>query len=70
MERLDHKLDCKACGTIYLDIPDDVTLSTPIHCSSCGTYLGTWRELERDFNSQGGQNGIFDMHDGQIIRKE
>jgi hypothetical protein len=24
MERLDHKLDCKSCGTIYLKIPEDV----------------------------------------------
>ena len=70
MERLDHKLDCKACGTIYLDIPADVRSATPIHCSSCKQFIGYWGELERDFNRQGGQDGIFELHDGQIIRKE
>ena len=69
-QRLDHKLDCKACGTIYLEIPEDVQSHTPINCSSCGELLGRWDELERDFNQQGGQHGIFEMHDGQIIRRE
>ena len=69
-QRLDHKLDCKACGTIYLEIPENVQSHTPIYCSSCGELLGRWDELELDFNQQGGQNGIFEMHDGQIIRRE
>ena len=42
MQRLDHKLDCKKCGTIYLDIPDDVKVTSAIHCSSCGRFLGHW----------------------------
>jgi hypothetical protein len=42
MERLDHKLDCKKCGTIYPDIPDDVKGTSLIHCSSCGEHLGYW----------------------------
>lgn len=70
MERLDHKLDCKDCGTIYLDIPETVASDTPIHCSSCGQLLGRWGELERDFARQGGQNGVFEMKDGQILRKD
>ncbi|MHC1550997.1 hypothetical protein [Phyllobacterium sp. K27] len=69
MERLDHKLDCKDCGTIYLTIPDNVTGDTPIFCSTCNQYIGRWAELERDFNTQGGQDGIFEMKDGQIERK-
>ena len=69
MERLDHKLDCKACGTIYLDVPEDVRATTPIHCSSCGQFLGYWGELSRDFASQGGQDGIFELREGQILRK-
>ena len=69
-QRLDHELDCPDCGTIYLAIPDNVTVDTPIACSTCRKLLGTWGDLERSFNKQGGQNGIFDMHDGQIIRKE
>ena len=64
-QRLDHKLDCKACGTIYLQIPENVQSHTPIYCSSCGDLLGRWDELERDFYQQGGQHGIFEMHDGQ-----
>jgi hypothetical protein len=70
MERLDHKLDCKDCGTIYLDIPDTVESDTLIHCSSCGQLLGRWSELESDFARQGGQNGVFEMKDGQILRKD
>ncbi|MDQ0996492.1 hypothetical protein QFZ34_001674 [Phyllobacterium ifriqiyense] len=68
MERLDHKLDCKDCGTIYLKIPKDVQSDTPIYCSTCGVLLGRWEELERDFNRQGGQDGVFKMNDGQIER--
>jgi hypothetical protein len=26
-------------------------------------------ELERDFNRQGGQDGVFEMKNGQILRK-
>ncbi|MEK1888207.1 MAG: hypothetical protein AAAB35_11675 [Phyllobacterium sp.] len=71
MERkLDHGLDCPICGTIYLDIPKDVASDTPIQCSTCGTFLGSWGELESSFNKQGGQHGVFDMYDGQIIRKD
>lgn len=65
MKRLDHKLDCKACGTIYLDVPEDVRDDSPIHCSSCHAFLGTWGELQRDFYRQAGE-GIFHLHDGQI----
>ncbi|MCO4319595.1 hypothetical protein M8997_020610 [Phyllobacterium sp. 21LDTY02-6] len=69
MKHLNHKLNCPRCGTIYLDIPDSVTDETPIHCSECGGLIGRWSELERDFNRQGGQNGVFEMKDGQILRK-
>ncbi|MBB3233655.1 hypothetical protein [Phyllobacterium endophyticum] len=69
MERLDHKLDCKSCGTIYLKIPDEVRLITPIECTLCGQFLGYWGELSRDFDRQGGQEGIFEMKEGQILRK-
>ncbi|MBB3236260.1 hypothetical protein [Phyllobacterium endophyticum] len=67
-QRLDHKLECADCGTIYLDIPADVTSSTPIHCSSCGNFLGSWGDLEMDFAKQGGQHGIFRMEQGVITR--
>jgi hypothetical protein len=63
---LDHKLDCKDCGTIYLDIPSNANSDTPIHCSTCGIFLGRWGELETDFARQGGQSGVFHMEDGQI----
>lgn len=69
MERLDHKLDCKNCGTIYLNIPDDVNGTTVINCSTCGQFLGYWGELSRDFDRQGGQHGVFELRDGQIERK-
>lgn len=65
MRRLDHKLDCKQCGTIYLDVPADVTDASQIQCSSCGAAMGTWGDLQRDFYSQAGQ-GTFYLHDGKI----
>jgi hypothetical protein len=69
-QRLDHKLDCKTCGTIYLDIPDDASEYTPISCSSCGTHLGTWGDLQDDLTAQlRGTSGAFDLHDGQFDEK-
>lgn len=69
MEHMDHKLDCKDCGTIYLNLPGNLTNDTPIFCSTCNQFIGRWGDLERDFNAQGGQNGVFELHDGQIDRK-
>jgi hypothetical protein len=68
IRKLNHRLECKDCGTIYLDIPPDVNGDTPIHCSSCSKFLGHWRKLEKDFASQGGHHGVFHMQDGQINR--
>ena len=65
---LDHKLDCKKCGTIYLDIPSDVEEDSPIHCSTCKGYLGTWGELQDDFYRQAG-TGVYDMSDGKVREK-
>ncbi|MDP3895892.1 MAG: hypothetical protein Q8Q62_04380 [Mesorhizobium sp.] len=62
---LDHKLDCKACGTILLDIPENATEATPIHCSKCGGYIGSWGELQDDFLRQSA-HGAFDLKDGRI----
>ena len=69
-QRLDNKLKCPNCRTIYLTLTQCVGFDTPIHCSSCGEYLGTWGELEEDFIAQGGESGVFEMHDGQIIRRD
>lgn len=68
IKKLDHKLDCKDCGTIYLDIPENVHSDTPIHCSTCGQFLGRWAELEADFARQGGQRGVFRMDEGEITQ--
>jgi hypothetical protein len=66
-EKLDHKLDCKKCGTIYLDIPDDLADDAPVACSTCGVHLGLWRDLKADYRRQASQTeGVFDLHDGQI----
>lgn len=67
-KRLDDKLDCKKCGVIALDIPDDARESTPIHCSKCGGYLGTWGDLQDNFDDQA-TGGSFDLKDGQIIQR-
>ncbi len=69
-QKLNYKLTCPECGVIYLRIPRDVANDTVINCSLCNTALGTWKELEADFIVQGGTHGIFEMDEGQIIRKE
>jgi transcription elongation factor Elf1 len=68
-KRLDHKLDCKACGTIQMDIPDNAGDHTPIHCINCGGYLGEWGELQDDFYKQAADTQAFDLRDGNIIKK-
>jgi hypothetical protein len=64
-KRLDDKLDCKRCGTISLEIPDDAMECTPIHCSKCGGLMGTWGELQDNFDKQANV-GAFDLEDGNI----
>ena len=66
---LDGKLDCKACGTIQMDIPADATDSTPISCSNCGAYLGRWGELQDDFAAQIRDANSLDLNHGTITRK-
>ncbi|MEK1888995.1 MAG: hypothetical protein AAAB35_15800 [Phyllobacterium sp.] len=68
--RLDSKLECPNCQTIYLTLAGNVDLNTPIRCSSCGHFMGTWGELERDFYEQGGGHGVFSMREGEIIRMD
>ncbi|WP_292349624.1 hypothetical protein [Mesorhizobium sp.] len=65
---LDHKLECPYCLTIRLRIPDDARPETPISCDDCGEYLGTWDELQTDFEKQGGHNGVFRLERGRIQR--
>ncbi|ATU94986.1 hypothetical protein B5P45_12725 [Phyllobacterium zundukense] len=69
-QRLKEKLECSDCGTIYLRIPENVQLHFLIQCNSCARVLGRWSELTADCNPQRGENGVFEMHDGQIIRRE
>ncbi|TPK65517.1 hypothetical protein FJ546_10010 [Mesorhizobium sp. B2-4-19] len=68
-EFLDHLLECPHCKTIRLRIPKDATWETPITCSDCGKFLGTWGELQEDFENQGGLHGAFTLDDGRIKRK-
>ncbi|MBB3234496.1 hypothetical protein [Phyllobacterium endophyticum] len=67
-QELDHKLDCPNCKTIYLRIPHMLSGHSPITCTTCGEFLGTWEELETDFFSQGGMDGAFRLDEGQITR--
>ena len=48
-EYLDGKLECPHCSTVTLDLPNDATEDTRIHCSRCGHFLGTWGELQDVF---------------------
>jgi hypothetical protein len=68
MQRFDQRLECSDCNTIYLDIPDYAVSQTLVHCSTCHKVLGSWGELEANFAQQGGENGIFEMYDGQIFK--
>ncbi len=68
-KRLDDKLDCKRCGTIALVIPDGAREHTPIHCSTCGDYLGTWGEMQDSFDDQS-VKGVFDLEDGNIFEHD
>ena len=64
---LDHKLDCKSCGTIYLEIPEGIEEDELVACSTCGTGIGTWRDLKADYLRQAIETeGVFDLHDGQF----
>lgn len=67
--RLDHKLDCKACGTIQMDIPEGATEHTDIHCSNCGGYLGEWGMLQDDFAAQTEVGETFDLNHGNIVKR-
>ena len=65
-EYLDHLLECPYCGAIRLQIPKDAKPSTPITCADFGQYLGTWDEIQSDFERQGGTNGVFQIEKGRI----
>jgi hypothetical protein len=65
---LNHRLECPFCGVIRLHIPIDAQPFTPISCAECGKYLGTWDELQTDFENQGGCNGVFRLEKGRIRR--
>ncbi|MDX8455164.1 hypothetical protein RFM98_20625 [Mesorhizobium sp. VK9D] len=65
-EYLNHQLECPYCGTIRLRIPKDAQPLTPIRCTDCGQYLGTWDEIQTDFERQGGTDGIFRLEKGRI----
>ncbi|BCG88293.1 hypothetical protein MesoLj113c_44030 [Mesorhizobium sp. 113-3-9] len=67
---LDHKLECPYCLTIRLRIPANADPDTPIFCDDCEAYMGTWDELQADFERQGGQNGVFRLNKGRIQRVE
>ena len=40
--------------------------TTPISCAEFGKYLGTWDELQTDFEGQGGTDGVFRLDKGRI----
>lgn len=67
--RLNHKLDCKACGTIQMDIPEGATEHTEIHCSNCGGYLGEWGMLQDDFATQIRDAEVVDLNHGTITKQ-
>ncbi|BCG88347.1 hypothetical protein MesoLj113c_44570 [Mesorhizobium sp. 113-3-9] len=67
---LNHRLECPHCLTIRLRIPADAQPDTWIVCSDCGEPLGTWDDLQTDFEKQGGNAGVFRLDKGRIKRIE
>ncbi|MHA6684206.1 hypothetical protein [Mesorhizobium sp. A556] len=67
--RLNHTLDCKACGTIQMDIPEGAAEHTEIHCSNCGVVLGEWGALQDDFASQIRDAASIDLNHGTITKQ-
>jgi hypothetical protein len=65
---LNHQLECPYCLTIRLRIPVDARPESEIRCDDCGEYLGTWDELQTDFERQGGHSGVFRLDKGRIKR--
>ena len=65
---LNHQLECPYCHTIRLRIPEDAQPSRPIKCDDCGKDLGTWADLLRAFEQQGGEDGVFRLDKGRIRR--
>lgn len=66
---MDRKLECKACKTILLDIPADAEEGTPIHCTGCGAYIGTWGELQDDFAAQIRDAAALEFKQGTIFKR-
>ncbi|RCW78505.1 hypothetical protein C7476_12436 [Phyllobacterium bourgognense] len=69
-KKLDSKLECPNCHTIYLTLAENVTRSSAIHCTKCCAYMGSWVELESDFIAQGGMDGVFRMDHGRTIKTD
>ena len=44
-KKLNNKLECPKCHTIYLTLTQNVEPKTPIHGSSCGTILARGSSL-------------------------
>jgi hypothetical protein len=65
---LNGKLECKACGTITMAIPEDAGESTLIQCSKCGGALGTWGEIQDEFMRETRDINVLEL-DGGRIRK-
>ena len=57
-------LECPACGSLTVDLPDGAENSTLVHCNNCGHSLGAWGELQDTLRRIG--HGVFEMSDGRI----
>ncbi len=68
-QRLGGKLECSECHTTYLRMPEKIIEDSPVFCVTCGNYIGRWHEIQDSIIAQGGLSGVFDLHDGHIIRR-
>jgi hypothetical protein len=57
-------LGCPACGSLSVDLPEELESSTVVHCDRCGHSLGAWGDLQKKFTQV--VQGAFELDEGRI----
>lgn len=56
------EFECSNCKTITIAVRRNLSNSSPIVCSRCGTFLGTWGDLKGSTTNLEAVNGkVFDV---------
>ncbi len=59
------KLDCKNCGSLLINVPDNADLSSDILCFICGSSLGKLENLVISSGVNGARKGTFASTEGR-----